>query len=120
LSERPAEARLDAADLERVERLDDARLELARVAAALLGFAAVLFAFEAVLFALEAARLGFAAARLRPLALDFFEPPELVATCSPQSWGCGSTDYLTLRSEPRPARDRTAEWQGRVRTSRGG
>jgi hypothetical protein len=66
LSERPAEARLELADLalrERleVERLDDERLALDRV---------------------DAARLGFALAvvRLRPLELDFLDPPELVAT----------------------------------------
>jgi hypothetical protein len=83
LSDRPAEARL--AELERrpeerlaVERLDEARLELDRLEAARLGFAA-LFDF-AVVFGF-AALLGFAAARLRVDVLDFFDPPELVATC---------------------------------------
>jgi hypothetical protein len=71
LSERPAEARLV--------------LAFARLGA--LAFArVVLFAFERLAPArVEEARLvvlrfGFAAARLRPVELDFFEPPELVAT----------------------------------------
>jgi len=60
------------------ERVDEerARLELARVDDPRFGFAAVV--------------------RLRPLELDFFDPPEL-ATCVSSFWGwCVRPDYLTL------------------------
>jgi hypothetical protein len=85
LSERPAEARLVRGAFE--------ALALARVVAlARVG----LFAFERLALArVEEARLvvlrfGFAAARLRPVELDFFEPPELVATSFSSLWGPGT------------------------------
>jgi hypothetical protein len=84
LSERPADARLELADVERrerleVERLADERLDEERLA----------------LDRVDAARLGLAPERLRLVEPDFFDPPELDATCSPRCWMGLPGDYLT-------------------------